>query len=396
MKRDGDLVLVCLCLVTGLHYSAAYMRIPIIPLYASSIGADATEIGLVSGLHTLVAGLGAIPVSFVAARWGRRSFVLGGTVLGMISSFLIPAFDSVLALAIVYAVGGLAFAAFTPSTMSLTADVAAPGHVGRAYGWYTAALYLGTGVGPLIGGYAAGQWEARQSFLISGTLFAIALALAFFLPATPAPKSTIAGTWRELRHNPYVWGGWLAGGAGWVPFGMLSAYFPLIGRERGLEPLAIGLVFGLQAIANAAMRWPSGWLLDRSSNGRSYVLIGLFISALLVPIVPLASDVIEFSLIACMLGVAQAVAFVGIGATLAETTTPEVRSVAMGGYLTSTCLGIAVPSIVFGPVVKTWGDETAFVLAGILAGLLVAAAGWMWSGSRRDRPDEENAASGVD
>jgi predicted MFS family arabinose efflux permease len=131
------------------------------------------------------------------------------------------------------------------------------------------------------------------------------------------------------------------------------------------------------------MRWPSGWLLDRSRNGRPYVLVSLLIAAALVPVVPLASDIAEFSVLACGLGVVLAVAFVGIGTTLAETTTPDVRSVAMGGYLTSTCLGIAVPSIVFGPVVEAWGYETAFVLAGIFAGLLVVAAGWMWSRDQR-------------
>src|ERR1700730_17971584 len=129
MKRSGRWVLACLCLTTGLHYAAAYMRIPIIPLYASSVGANAAEIGLVSGLHMLVTAVAAIPVSFAAARWGRRGFVLGGTALGMVSSFFIPIFDNVAALAVIYAVAGLAFAAFTPSTMSLTADVAAPGHV---------------------------------------------------------------------------------------------------------------------------------------------------------------------------------------------------------------------------------------------------------------------------
>jgi MFS family permease len=395
MKRNGNggMVLVCLCLVTGLHYAAAYMRIPIIPLYAISVGADVTQIGLVSGLHTLVAGLCAIPVSFGAARWGRRGFVLGGTALGMLSSFLIPIFDSVTALVIVYVAGGLAFAAFTPSAMSLTADVAAPGYIGRAYGWYTAALYVGTGAGPLVGGYAAQHWDIRQSFFVSGALFALALALAFLLPAAPAPKSTIARTLRAIGRNPYVWGAWIAAGAGWVPFGMLATYFPLIGRERGLEPLGIGLVFGIQALANAAMRWPSGWLLDQSRNRRSYILMGLFVSALLVPMVPLASGIAEYSVVACLLGVAQAVAFVGIGATLAEATTPEVRGVAMGGYLTSTCLGIGVPSIVFGPVVKAWGYETAFVLAGSLAGLLVAAAGWMWSRGRA--PSRERREEGV-
>src|SRR5258708_1738384 len=82
--------------------------------------------------HMLVTAVAEIPVSFAAARWGRRGFVLGGTALGMVSSFFIPIFDSVAALAVIYAAAGLAFAAFTPSTMSLTADAAAPGHVGRA------------------------------------------------------------------------------------------------------------------------------------------------------------------------------------------------------------------------------------------------------------------------
>lgn len=146
------------CLLTLLHYTGAYIRVPVLPLYASAQGAGPTEVGLIVGAHMTVAALSAIPFGFASDRWGRRTLLLGGMALSALTSLLLPLATTTLALMAIYGAAGLGVAAFTPSVMSLVGDVAAPGVVARAYAWYTTALYAGFGLGPILGGYIAQRW----------------------------------------------------------------------------------------------------------------------------------------------------------------------------------------------------------------------------------------------
>ena len=49
-------------------YTGAYMRIPILPLYARSLGVDTIEIGVINALFMLAAGAFAIPLGIMSDR----------------------------------------------------------------------------------------------------------------------------------------------------------------------------------------------------------------------------------------------------------------------------------------------------------------------------------------
>ena len=116
------------------------MRIPIVPLFASSLGADTLQVGMINGAFMLMAGALSIPSGLVSDRLGRRLPILAGLLLLSGSSFLLFWSTSPLQMAGIYLLFGIGLAAFAPTLMSYVADVTPADRLGQAFGWYTMAL----------------------------------------------------------------------------------------------------------------------------------------------------------------------------------------------------------------------------------------------------------------
>ena len=106
-------ILVLVCLLTFLHYTGAQMRAaPVLPLYAAAHGATATGVGLIIGAHMAMSAAGSIPLGRASDVWGRRPLLLGGMVVGIVTSLLLPLVEGDLALMTIYGIAGLGVAAF--------------------------------------------------------------------------------------------------------------------------------------------------------------------------------------------------------------------------------------------------------------------------------------------
>lgn len=385
--NPGDRALALACLLTLLHYTGAYMRVPILPLYATAHGATASGVGLIVGAHMAFAAASSIPFGIASDRWGRRTFLLGGMVISAATSLLLPLASTQAALMLIYGAAGLGVAAFTPSVMSLVGDVAPPGTAARAYGWYTTALYTGFGAGPIFGGYVAQHWGFRAAFVTAGLLILPAVAAGATLLRTEASRPWVAplATLVEVGRNRRIWAGWIATVSGLGCWGAILTFFPLLGQERGITPFQIGLVFGVQSLVNTGARVPAGWLLDKTGGRRPYVLGGLLAAALGTTVVPWLGGALAFILLGAGLGVFLAFAFVAIGAALSEATTPATRGLAMGGYSTAIYVGLGLASVGLGPVMARWGYVTGFTLAAAAGALGTLLAATLWGNARTPR-----------
>src|SRR5262245_11049094 len=107
------------CALTFVHFAAAQMRAPLVPLYAVTHGVTATGVGVIMAAHMAVAAVASIPLGRASDVWGRRALLLGGMATSAVTSLLLPVVDDVVKLAVTYGVAGLGVAAFTPSAMSL-------------------------------------------------------------------------------------------------------------------------------------------------------------------------------------------------------------------------------------------------------------------------------------
>ncbi len=176
------LLTICCGIVLGCYFGT-YMRFPVVPLFAQSLGADTTAVGLINGAFLLAAGALSLPLGLVAGLLGMKRLALAGLLMLAASSFLLAGSSTPHHLLWIYLFSGAGLAAFGPTTMSYVAGISPPTHLGRAYGWYTTALYVGMSLGPAAGGFVAEDWGFPVVFILSGlSIFVVFWVMLFFLP----------------------------------------------------------------------------------------------------------------------------------------------------------------------------------------------------------------------
>jgi len=287
------------CLVVFLHYVGAYMRMPLLPLYASAGGAGTGQVGLLIGTFMVVAAASSIPGGVLADRFGRRRMIVAGVAISTATSFALPFSNGVVFLMSVLAVAGWAMAALSPAVMAHIGEVGGPEHAGRAYGWYTTSLYGGMTLGPACGGLVADLLGFRLAFFMSGAVLLASFVLAARgLPEGPRPPHPTrrlrgaAGAGEEalrvlrLAGNRMVLACWGAMFCFTFAWGAMLAFLPLYAQGLGLSRRAIGGLFAVQALANMGMRAPVGQLSDRLGVRGPFVTGGMLAFAAAAAAIP--------------------------------------------------------------------------------------------------------------
>ncbi|MFZ0131014.1 MAG: MFS transporter [Desulfobacterales bacterium] len=377
------LLTIC-CLVTFGCYFAISMRLPVVPLYASGLGIGTSRIGVINAAFYLMAGILALPAGMLSDVVGRRRLALAGTLILFAGMLLLFFAHSFFHLAGVYLLLGVGIAAFGPTMMSWVSEISPPTHLGRAYGWYTTALFCGLGMGPAAGGLLGEGLGYRSVFLAGAFLSALNIwAVRRFLPAPLAVSANTAlmshpKTIRMLTNRPLI-GCWLATFGANIIGGVFFTYLPLLAHDKGLDAGQIGMVFLLQSVANALSRIPFGALSDRLGRRKLQAAAGTILATLSIAGFVYARTFFHFLLTAACLGTSLAIAFTSIGALIAETTESRFRGLALGGYNSFIYFGLMAGSVGWGPLIESVGFAEGFVLAGAVNLFFVALfIGSMW------------------
>jgi MFS family permease len=274
----------------------------------------------------------------------------------------------------IYLFSGVGLACFSPAMMSYIGDVSPVPFLGRAYGWYTSALYLGMAVGPGLGGAVAGG-GFRTAFFLSAAVIAAGILLGG--PRMPAPppvirpaSSNLPADFREITRNPAVLACWTATFFSTYAWGSLFAFFPLYASDLGISIAHTGLIFTCQAAANALFRIPIGHLSDRSGKRVPFILAGNLLFALSIVAVGQARGLAPLYALFVAVGGSMAATFTAIGALLSESVPTRIRGLAMGGYNTCIYGGFTVSAATLGAVISRSGFPAGFAVAG---GLCAAA-----------------------
>lgn len=368
-QRYGKFLL--LCLVGFLTFFCSYMRIPVLPLFAVSLGAGPAQVGLINGVFMLTTGVLSIPGGLLADRFGRRQLAVGGILAAAVSSLLVAHCSTPSQVAAVYVLFGIALAAFVPSMLSQVADALPPERLGQAYGWYTTAVYAAITLGPASGGLFGKAVGLRQVFFLSGgMLLCVALFAGCILPqselkARPSPRAVLGESFRLLG-NRCLLAGLVASLGSAFGFGIFVSFLPLHAAAYGLDPAQVGFVFAAQALTNVFGRVPVGMALDRIPLPR-IIAAGLFCFAFGLSAIGTADSVVSLSAWTVMLGGGMALTYTGVGALVAKAVPPVQRGLAMGMYNSSVYLGMMAGSTSLGPFVATYGYGRGFVIGGVLA-----------------------------
>ncbi len=366
-------LLIISCTAAFGAYSGAYMRIPILPLYARVLGADTFQIGIITSAFMLAAALLCLPLGIASDRLGRKKLMLVGLLVSAATSILLGACTAPWQLMLVYIFAGAGIAAFAPTMMSFVTDISPKTHLGRSYGWYTMAMYGGMSLGPAIGGMAGQFLSFGWVFTISGTvaLFMFGL-VSFFLPKRNEVhrhaqlKRARSAMFRELFSNRPLLACWLVTLLSCFSLGVFVTFISLHASDQGVGVGQIGLIFGMQALVNALCRIPFGYLSDLVSDRSSLVLWGLLGYSAAIAGFGLSDSLMLFLSCAFFMGISMGVAFTAVGALIAEVVPLDSRGLAMGGYNTCIYVGMMLSGIIMGVVTRAFGFYSGFVITGAL------------------------------
>ena len=358
------------CALSFVQYLASYMRMPLVPLFASELGATTVQVGMINAGFMLAAAALSVPLGLVSDRLGRKRLILAGMAISGLTSIILVFVRTPLHVGALYLFSGIGLACFSPAMMSYVGDVSPPWFLGRAYGWYTSALYLGMAAGPGLGG-AIAAGGMKTAFLLSGAVVAAGIVVG--APRMPAPEpvvrpavSSLAADFREIASNRSVLACWIATFFSTYAWGALFAFFPLYARDSGITVTHTGLIFTCQAAANAVFRIPIGHLSDRTGSRQGYIVGGNLLFALAIAAVGRFSAPAPLYAVFVVVGGAMAAAFTAIGAVLSESVPTRVRGLAMGGYNTCIYGGFAVSAATLGTVISRYGFPAGFAVAGAL------------------------------
>lgn len=358
------------------NFTGTFMRLPIIPLFAKSVGASTVEVGIIVSLFFIIAAILAIPSGLLCDRFGRRKFILIGSGISTITSFLLVYSNTPLQIGLLYTIAGFGPPAFTTAIASLVGDITPRGRMGRAYGWYTLAAAIGMVSGPAIGGMIAAVIGLALSFVFSGMVILIAFILAFIgLPEHKARERAdpdIKQSLLELSRNKRIVALWLVTFFLTYAYGTFVPFFPLYASGIGLGVAAIGWIFATQSIFNALSRVPAGHIIDKTYKKEPFILIGVVVLSLTIIAYVSTADLIVFFILSAFYGLAMGIGGTALGAALAEATGPEKRGAAMGGYTAFLYLGQSLSAVIEGKVIASYGYWTGFFAAAAIS-LLGAA-----------------------
>lgn len=360
-----------LCCIAFATFFCAYLRIPVLPLLAVSLGAGPAQVGIINGTFMLATGVLSIPAGLLADRIGPRIPAVGGILAAALSSFLVTQSTTPGQMAASYLLFGVGLAAFIPSMLSQVADSFPVERLGQAYGWYSTAMYVAITLGPATGGYLGKHIGLRQVFYLSaGLLLLVALLSLAFLPRSAVlrkrePQAVLSAGVSLFRNRALVACLLVTGGAA-MGFGIFVSFFPLYASGAGLDPAQVGLVFAAQAITNVFSRIPVGIAADRFDR-RWIVAAGILFFAAGLALLGLFRQTASLSLCAVVLGIGMALTFTAVGALIAESVPPLQRGLAMGMYNSSVYLAMMAGSTIFGLCISVVGYPAGFGLGGIAA-----------------------------
>lgn len=256
---------------------------PLLPDFEEELGLSKAGAGLLTSVYAAGAFVGALPSIWAARRLGVKATVVAGLILLALSTaaFTVPD-PAWLVFAARFGQGlGSAFA-YTGALAWLTA-VAPPARRGEAIGIAFAATFSGELVGPLVG--AAAAWAGLAVVFSMIAALALLLAAVATTMRAPARERVSTPSMRALADNRVIrFGAWLIALTALL-LGMIGVLAPLRLDELGWGAAAIGAVFAVAALLQAAVNPPLGRFADKRGNAlplRAGLILSATASALLV------------------------------------------------------------------------------------------------------------------
>lgn len=271
MQDPGEATLITptFALLTGVALAVFVgfaLTIPVLPRFIEGpLGGGSLAVGFGIGVLSVSAILGRPLFGWVGDRSGRRVLIVAGALVTALATGLLAVIESYAGLVALRLMVGAGQGAFFVGAATLVNDLSPPHRRGEAHSYFSVAVYLGLGLGPLAGELLLDGDHFDRVWLSGAALTLLGLLLASRLPAHVPPVDDGEPVAPRRLVHPAGLGPGLVIGLGVMGYVGFSAFVPLYVDDLGLG--GAGPVFLMYAVIVLIVRLLGARLPDRLGPG---------------------------------------------------------------------------------------------------------------------------------
>ncbi len=278
-KIFGTLFFSIFVAVTGIG-----IVVPLLPLYASSLGASGLYIGLLFGAFSLSRTFFLPYFGRMSDIRGRKPYILAGLFTYTLVSFAFIMSNDMVSLISIRFVQGIASAMLMPVIQAYVGDISPGGSEGAVMGLFNMSIFMGLSIGPLLGGVISERFGLHLAFASMGFLSLTGFFLTLFrLPPVRfehiSSRKNKPVTWKLGLSNKDIAGLFIYRFAYAASIGIIWGFLPVFAdSEFSLSGSSIGILVMLGVFISGLVQPPMGLLADRF-NKKLIIVVGGLIAA---------------------------------------------------------------------------------------------------------------------
>jgi len=361
-----------------LFWSSWYIYNAYLSVYARSLGASLSLVGIIVGAYGFTQLVLRIPVGVLSDRLGRRKpFVLLGTMVGALSCAVMLIAPQPWVLVVGRGLAGVAAGCWVPLSVLLVANYP-KNEVVKATSMAAALTGVGSTLASALGGQLAEVAGVRVPFWVGIGLGLAATGLLALIrePERATGKPLAISTLLSVGKVPLVLiASLLALSGQYISWAMTQGFVPIYAAELGANKAQLGLMMSAWQAANTLVSFGAGHLNARLGI-RWTVVLGSGLITLSTLLVPLLRAVNPLILSRVLHGVGQGLTYPVLMGSALLAVPEEKRGAAMGFFQAIYAIGMVAGPAVSGVFADHLGLIPTFYLttALSLAMVVVAAA----------------------
>ena len=367
---------------------------PLLPIYAENLGATGLWLGIVFSAFALSRSVLMPVIGSISDRRGRKKILLIGLLTYALVSLAYVVVGSIVALAAVRLVHGLASAMVVPIAMAYIGDITEKGREGSQMGNFSISLFLGMGAGPFLGGLLNDAFGLASVFYMMAGLSGFSFLLV--LSSLPETRGTL-----ELKRAPpasFAKAVQLSSMRGIVVFtfinaigrGGLMVFLPILGPLIAISPFEIGVLLSANIFLMALLQMPVGRITDRG-NKVGLILAGSIVSSISLLLIPLSHSFWPLFAVTCLMGVGGAIQQPALMGLTVEAGKVIGMGTSMGAYNTVMSVGMIIAPLIGGLFLDFIGIDAVFYVGGLIS-ILGTILFWYLMGERSGKSSSTDPA----
>jgi MFS family permease len=356
---------------------------PIMPNYASDLGASGIYIGLIYSSFSLSRAVLQTPIGRLADTFSKKKIIVAGLIVYAVISVVYTYVTTPEMLILVRVFHGVGSSMMMPVAMAYAMNLTPKGEEGKYMGYLNTALFSGFGAGPFIGGYIYENYSTRMVFNTMSVLVTISLVLTILLVPDEEslgmkPRQSPVPI-REILANKTLSSILIYRAVNALGRGTIMSFLPLyVVQILGLSSTYIGIILSTGIFLNAFLQTPMGILADRVNRKMLLIGGGLLASVGYFYMVQ-TGTIAEIFVARMIVSMGSALSLPAVTAIIAKEGRKLGSGSTVGVFNTAMSIGQMIGPVFSGFLLDTYGMGSVFYFSGFISVLSVIS---FWVTSR--------------